>query len=63
MYSYYFFNSANWIKIIVMHEGCVLELKGHTETSAVGTMVTGDIAWFAVHQGDSCAAPSERGLN
>lgn len=46
-----------------MHEGCVLELKGHTETSAVGTMVTGDIAWFAVHQGDSCAAPSERGLN
>lgn len=39
----FFFNSTNWIKAIVTHEGCMLEHKGHWGDSAVGTMVTGDI--------------------
>ena len=39
-----------------MREGCMLERKGHTETSAVGTMVTSDITWFAVSSNDLCAA-------
>lgn len=39
-----------------MREGCMLERKGHTETSAVGTMVTSDITWFAVNSNDLCAA-------
>lgn len=46
-----------------MREGCMLEHKGHTETSAVGTMVTSDITWFAVNSNDLCAALSEDGLN
>lgn len=40
-----------------MREGCMLERKGHRETSAVGTMVTSDVTWFAVSSNDLCAAP------
>lgn len=54
MYFGFFFNRTNWIKIIVMCEGCMLERKGHMETSAVGTMVTSDITWFAVNSNDLC---------
>lgn len=52
----YFFTSPNWIKIIVMREGCMLERKGHMETSAMGTMVTSDITWFAINSNDLCTA-------
>jgi len=39
-----------------MREGCMLERKGHMESSAVGTMVTSDITWFAINSNDLCTA-------
>lgn len=58
----FFFNSTNWIKVIVTSEGCTVEHKGHRGGSAVGTMVTGDITGLLFPARIQCSSsPSEGG--